>query len=75
MNLLSRLSNEHYDILMQEHEVYPLTTEKIVNELTNLNYWCELKFSTVNHLVYKLGLPNHEPTTIQNIFKNESIEH
>jgi hypothetical protein len=75
MNLLSRLSNEHYLILIQGYKHYPISTQIIIDELTNLKSWAELKFSTINYLVYNLNLENHEPTTIQNIFKNESIKH
>ncbi len=75
MNLLIRLSDEHYLILIEDYNVYPISTQKIIDELTNLDYWTELKFSTIDHLVYKLGLRNHSPLTIQKIFKNENIKH
>jgi hypothetical protein len=73
MNLLSRLSDKNYLVLIKEYQFYPLTIQKIIDELSNLNSWSELKFSTVNYLVYKLGLQNHEPLTIKEIFKNENI--
>jgi len=73
MNLLSRLSNAHYDILIQGYKHYPISTQIIIDELTNLKSWAELKFSTINYLVYNLNLENHEPLTIKKLFTNESI--
>lgn len=75
MSLLSRLKPEYYQALEEEKKVYPVTVDIISTELDNLNFYVDLKYSTICFLVYTFKLRTYDPLTIQKLFLDENSEH
>lgn len=75
MSLLSRLKPEYCQILEEEKNLYPATVDIILNELDKLNFYVNLKYSTICFLVYTFKLRTYDPLTIQKLFLDENSEH
>lgn len=69
MNLLERLLPEHLEMLKADEVLYPHAINNIRKELSQLVYWCDLKYSTICNLIIYLRIKDYSPTSINNLFK------
>jgi hypothetical protein len=72
MNLLERLSPEHLEMLKKDEVLYPHAIKNLCKELSELEYWCDLKYSTVLNLIVYLRIKDYSPTSVEKLFDNVS---
>jgi hypothetical protein len=71
MNLLERLLPKHLEMLKKDEVLYPHAIKNLCKELSDLEYWCDLKYSTVLNLIVYLRIKDYSPTSINDLFTDD----
>jgi hypothetical protein len=72
MNLLDRLKPEYLKMIQDDMDIYPYSTKQAQIELSKINNWVDLKYSTVVYLCSALRIYDYSPSSIDKLFINEN---
>ena len=73
-SLYYRLKPNHLEYLLSTEPSFPHTIGNVLKELREEEYWTNLSYECVCNLVTYLGLPSHSPSTISDIFIEETTK-
>jgi hypothetical protein len=71
MSLLEKLKPKYLKMLKDGEINYPYSAKKLQDDLSEINNWVELKYSSAVHLVIYLNTNDYSPTGIDNLFSDE----